>query len=218
MKVGLVLSGGGGKGAYELGVWKALQELNIDIDIFSGTSIGAINAVLFAQNNINVAEQLWEEVTMEMLAPISRAMLIRKGIELTIGGKYIDFAKKHMQHRFEVGITHKDGATNIINKYLNLDLVRKGGKICYVTCSELPDLNAKYFKITDYTNEEAKEMVIASASLPLIYDCSEIQGCKYIDGGLADNTPIKPVYDEGCGVIIVVLLSKESKIDRSLYP
>lgn len=218
MKVGLVLSGGGGKGAYELGVWKALKELNIEIDIFSGTSIGAINSVLFAQNDIKAAEELWEEVTMEQLAPISRAMLIRKGIELTIGGKYINFAKKHMKHRFEVGITHKDGATSIINKYLKVNLVKKCGKICYVTCSELPDLNVKYFKITDYDDELAKEMVIASASLPLIYDCSEIQGAKYIDGGLADNTPINPVYDEGCEIIIVVLLSKESKVNRSLYP
>ena len=43
MKIGLVLSGGGGKGAYELGVWKALKELNLNkyISVFSGTSIGA---------------------------------------------------------------------------------------------------------------------------------------------------------------------------------
>ena len=50
MKIGLVLSGGGGKGAYELGVWKALKELNLNkyISVFSGTSIGAFNAALFA--------------------------------------------------------------------------------------------------------------------------------------------------------------------------
>ncbi len=45
MKVGLVLSGGGGKGAYELGVWKALVEMKLDkyIEVISGTSIGAFN-------------------------------------------------------------------------------------------------------------------------------------------------------------------------------
>ncbi len=43
MKIGLVLAGGGGKGAYELGVWKALREIKItkNITVFSGTSIGA---------------------------------------------------------------------------------------------------------------------------------------------------------------------------------
>ena len=51
MKYGLVLSGGGGKGAYELGVWKALVEMKLDkyIEVISGTSIGAFNAALFAQ-------------------------------------------------------------------------------------------------------------------------------------------------------------------------
>ncbi|MGL5756329.1 MAG: patatin-like phospholipase family protein [Paraclostridium sp.] len=61
MKIGLVLSGGGGKGAYELGVWKALKEMKLDpyIKVFSGTSIGAFNAVLFAQDDLDKAEALW---------------------------------------------------------------------------------------------------------------------------------------------------------------
>ena len=58
MKIGLVLSGGGGKGAYELGVWKALKELNLNkyISVFSGTSIGAFNAALFAMDDLEKAE------------------------------------------------------------------------------------------------------------------------------------------------------------------
>ena len=71
MKVGLVLSGGGGKGAYEIGVWKAIKELNIDkyIKVVSGTSIGAINAVLFAQDDFEEAKKMWKEVTIEKLLP-----------------------------------------------------------------------------------------------------------------------------------------------------
>lgn len=41
---------------------------------------------------------------------------------------------------------------------------------------------------------------------------------KYIDGGIADNIPIQPVYGENCNIIIVVLLSKEAQVDRTLYP
>ena len=87
MKIGLVLSGGGGKGAYELGVWKALKDLGVDryIDVFSGTSIGAFNAVLFAQDNLEAAEALWEEVTIEKLIPISKLDLLKRGIGLVIG-------------------------------------------------------------------------------------------------------------------------------------
>lgn len=44
MKLGVVLSGGGSKGAYEIGVWKALRKLNVKYDIVTGTSVGALNA------------------------------------------------------------------------------------------------------------------------------------------------------------------------------
>jgi NTE family protein len=49
-KIGLVFSGGGGKGAYEIGVWKAFKEYGIDkyVCAVSGTSVGALNAALFA--------------------------------------------------------------------------------------------------------------------------------------------------------------------------
>lgn len=220
MRIGLVLSGGGGKGAYELGVWKALTELELDkyIEVFSGTSIGAFNAVLFAQNDMKAAEALWDEVTMEKLAPISKAQLLKKGFELAIGGRHIELIKKRMAKMMEEGIAPKDGAKEIIDKYLRVDKVKENKRICYAACTELPDFTAKYFKLNNYDDELAKEIVVASATLPRIYSCTEILGNKYIDGGVVDNTPIQPVYEEGCDIIIVVHLSKENFIDKSLYP
>lgn len=220
MKIGLVLSGGGGKGAYELGVWKALKELKIDkyIDVFSGTSIGAFNAILFAQDSLEKAEALWEEVTMDKIVPISKFDLLKKGVGLFIGSKNINFAKKYINQKIYEGTVSKDGAKEIIDKYLDIESVKANNKICYAACTELPDFNVKYFKVNDYTEDLGKEIIIASASLPLIYEATDIMGEKYIDGGIADNTPIQPVYGEGCDIIIVVLLSKESRIDRELYP
>ena len=55
----LVLSGGGAKGAYEIGVWKALRKLNIKIDIVTGTSIGAINGAFVVQNKYYRAKRIW---------------------------------------------------------------------------------------------------------------------------------------------------------------
>lgn len=220
MKIGLVLSGGGGKGAYELGVWKALKELGLDkyIDVFAGTSIGAFNAVLFAQDDIKAAEALWDEVTMDKLVPISKFQLLKRGIELAIGSHHLNLAKKYMVQKLEEGGVPKDGAREIIDDYLNIGKVKERGKICYAACTELPDFTPKYFKINDYDDVTAKEMIVASASLPMIYDCTEVLGGKYIDGGVADNTPIQPVYGENCDVIIVVLLSKEERVDKTLYP
>ena len=166
MKIGLVLSGGGGKGAYELGVWKALRELKIDkhIDVFSGTSIGAFNAVLFAQNDLEVAEALWDEVTIDKIVPISKLNLLKKGIGLFIGRKNINFAKKYINQKSKDIAVSKDGAREIINKYLNIEEVKRNNKICYAACTELPDFNAKYFKLNNYDDDMAKEIIIASAS------------------------------------------------------
>lgn len=60
---GLVLAGGGAKGAYQVGVWKALEDYNIanDITVISGTSVGALNAALFACSEGDDAETLWRE-------------------------------------------------------------------------------------------------------------------------------------------------------------
>ena len=59
--VGLVLSGGGAKGAYEVGVWKALTDVGITdrISVISGTSVGALNAGLFVCTPVKEAEKLW---------------------------------------------------------------------------------------------------------------------------------------------------------------
>lgn len=220
MKIGLVLAGGGGKGAYELGVWKALKYLGIDkhIDIFSGTSIGAFNSILFAQDDMDIAEKLWDEVSMEKLVPISKFELMKKGVGLVIGSKNMNLAKKFVNEKADEDAVNNSGATEIIQKYLDIDKVKERNKICYAAATELPDFKIKYFRLNDYDTEIGEKMVLASASLPLIYESIEILGSRYVDGGVTDNVPIQPVYGEGCNLIIVVLLSKEGKVDRSQYP
>lgn len=220
MKIGLVLSGGGGKGAYEVGVWTALQKLGLDeyIEVFSGTSIGAINAALFAQDDKDAVFRLWQEVTIDKLIPLSKLELMKKGIGVALGGKIIQINKKYMAQKMIEGAVSKDGAREIIDKYLKLERIKEANKVCYATCTELPELTAKYFRVNDYPPEIGKEMIIASASLPHIYDCAVVLDKQYVDGGIVDNTPIKPVYEEGCDIIIVVGLEPRSYIDRELYP
>ena len=60
MKRALVLAGGGSKGSYEAGFMKALKELGIDYQIVTGTSIGALNGCLLAQNDQDAMENLWQ--------------------------------------------------------------------------------------------------------------------------------------------------------------
>ena len=55
----IVLSGGGSKGAYQMGVWAALKKLNIHYDIVTGTSVGALNAALMVQKTFYKGLFFW---------------------------------------------------------------------------------------------------------------------------------------------------------------
>ena len=76
MKRALVLSGGGAKGGYEIGVWKAFRRLGINFDIVTGTSVGALNGVLMVQNDFFTAYKLWS------------FMNYKKVMDIEIKGKY----------------------------------------------------------------------------------------------------------------------------------
>lgn len=65
MKRALVFSGGGSRGAYEIGAWKALNELGIRFQAVYGTSIGAINAGLAAQGDVEIACALWDRIDLK---------------------------------------------------------------------------------------------------------------------------------------------------------
>ena len=67
--VALVLGGGGGKGAYQIGVWKALRELGVERNVtaVTGTSVGALNALLFATGNYELAESIWSNLSTEQI-------------------------------------------------------------------------------------------------------------------------------------------------------
>lgn len=67
--IGLVFAGGGGKGAYEVGVWKYLHEIgwNRFVKCVSGTSVGALNAALFVGSTYECAEDLWFNIEQEKI-------------------------------------------------------------------------------------------------------------------------------------------------------
>ncbi len=76
--IGLVLSGGGAKGAYEVGVWTAMCESGLDkrVCCISGTSVGSINAVLFASvSNPVLCERFWFEVVPNFAKPNEKHLI-----------------------------------------------------------------------------------------------------------------------------------------------
>ena len=220
MKIGLVLAGGGGKGAYQIGLWKALRELGIDkyISAVSGTSIGALNAVLFAMDDYNAAEEIWLNITREKVLPVDNLELITKGIKLLIGNKNINFVKKFTPKLLEQGNVSREGLLKLLNQYIDFNKLMSISIPVYATCTELPDIKARYFKLNNYDEKTVVDILCATSALPSIYEAVDIEGRKYVDGGMVDNIPVQPVYGGGCDIIFIAHLNNESIVDRRRYP
>lgn len=200
-KFGLSLGGGGGLGSYQIGVWKALIEYGIDkrIDALSGTSVGILNACLIAQNDYDIAEYIWKN-------EIEDNILSKK--KPSMKNNYIS----------SNGIFSREGLLEIIDKYLNLDIISDYPNPIYATAVNLKTIDAVYFKLNKKSHSEIKEIMMASSAIPIIFGRQKIEGIDYVDGGVemlnGDNLPLKPLYNEGCRQIIAISMYKETVIEK----
>ena len=80
----LVLAGGGAKGAYEIGVWKALKELKIKINAVFGNSVGAINGALIAQGDFQLAVNLWRNLGINHIINLPDDIVPKTNTQLAI--------------------------------------------------------------------------------------------------------------------------------------
>lgn len=200
---GLVLAGGGGKGAYQVGVFRALREHGIDnyITAVSGVSVGALNLILFAYNDQKMAEDVWKSISPRQF--------------LEVDPELIDFKE---------GLMSRDGLSEILDNYIDMEIIRKNERTLYVALTEVDadgkaqNNLARYFSLNYQGDGRIRKLLLASSALPIIYEPVEIDGKRYKDGGLKDNLPIAPLYAEGMRHFIVVGLSPDTKIDYERFP
>lgn len=218
-KVGLVLAGGGGKGAYFIGVWRALKEYGVDKNVtgISGTSVGALNAMLFAQGNYEIAENVWRKISVEDILKVDLKKVLLRMIDLSFNKIELQILKPFIIKRYGTGIFSRDGLLNIIDKNLNLNYLSNCEMDIFAAAYNLGKLNIEYLKINNRDTENIKKILMASSALPLIFDNQEIDGEIYCDGGIKDNVPIKPLYDNGIRNFIVVHLSRDSLIETKEF-
>lgn len=212
-KIGLVLDGGGGKGAYHIGVFKALKELDIskNINAVSGTSVGALNACLFPIYNINskITENIWLNETEDKIFTFFQ--INKKIIGNAVNMIFSDFLDYNFLLRF--GVFSRDGLIEIMDKYLCEDIIKSIN--IYACCTDADDFDAHYFKLNNYSFKTIKKILLASSAIPVLFPPENIKGSLYIDGGIADNSPIKALKNEGCSDIIIVHLKQNSNIYKN---
>lgn len=230
--VGLVLSGGGGKGAYEIGVWRALEEYGVspNISAVSGTSVGALNAALFAQRDYAHAKHVWSIISPDAILTLQSMPFYGRIFDsmpgLLQGTVKTELIRKITQWINQLaadqGFFTKEGLAKLIDESIDFQTICTFPGPVYTAAFNLDDMRLEYFDIrAAQSSQSIRDRLLASASIPGVFGKTYVDGHLYWDGGLpeiGDNLPVKPLYDAGYRDLIVVHLSRELPVDQKRFP
>jgi NTE family protein len=199
---GLVLEGGGAKGAYHVGAYKALKELGVEIGGIAGTSIGALNGAILVQGDLEKLEDIWINTKSSDLFNIDEKVINNlKTFNLQeINLPYLlNVSKEILSNR---GLdTSKIRA--LLEEYIDEDVIRKSKLDFGVVTVNLTDLKPMELLIEDIPEGKLVDYLLASANLPT-FKQETFDGKKYLDGGFHDNLPIGVLVKKGYTDFIAV--------------
>ncbi|MCX5853300.1 MAG: patatin-like phospholipase family protein [Deltaproteobacteria bacterium] len=206
-RIGLVLSGGGARGAAHIGVIKVLEEMKIPIDYVAGTSMGAIVGGLYA-SGFSPAEMEkivtgieWNNAFMDKPSP-----------------QELSFRRKQdaADYMIDFDLGFKNGHFHIPKGLVqgqNLNMILKSLLFHAETIHDFDKLNIPFRAVaadieTGNTvvlqSGELVKAIRASMSIPMVFAPVEIDGKILVDGGIANNIPVDVVRQMGADVLIVV--------------
>jgi NTE family protein len=213
-KLGLVLSGGGAKGAYQAGILRYMAEQNIQPALVSGTSIGALNAaIISSQKDILkascVINAIWQNLSKTNPVEINKGPLLLSSAVILLSfsnilshslvgigiGIAIDKAID------QVGLMREQPLNNILSENAPVELLKNGlplyislyesegasnDIVMYISQSLFNALpkDSKFKHVQSLDSEIMHEAIMASAALPYLFKAQEIEGKKYRDGGM----------------------------------
>lgn len=200
-KNALVLSGGGSRGAYELGVWQALIELDIDIHIVTGTSVGALNAAMIVQGDFEKTRSLWMNMKTDMVfrVDIDDSLSAKQKETQMLRAFLFDYAKQGGMDAYPLKL--------LLDEYLDENAVRESPVECGIICVDKKTLKPKELYKEDIEQGMLNEYLVASSSLYPAIQSHTIGDDEYIDGGYYDNLPVELAIKKNPDLVITVDLN-----------
>lgn len=199
---GLVLEGGGAKGAYHVGVYKAIKEMNIGIKGVVGTSIGALNGAMIVQDDYDKCFELWNDISYSMVFDIEEEE-IKKFKELSFSTSDLSFVTERIKRLISDRGLDITPVREMLDKYIDEDKIRNSGKDFGIVTVNVSELKPLEMYIEDIPKGDLKSFLLASSYLPF-FKLERIGGNIYLDGGFYDNLPFKMLLDKGYEDLIIV--------------
>lgn len=196
----LVLSGGGTKGIYHLGVWKALCELGIEIRGFVGTSIGAIVAGLLAQGLDRDYDSFSENIDLDSVIAIPDSLMEEGRLSVSVD------AIAEARSLFRSIVVNRGLDTSplraLIESWISEEAIRSSGKDFGVVTIHLGDFKPCELYLEQMEPGTVLDYLMASAAFPG-FARPVIKGRRYLDGGMLDNIPYAMARQRGYRRIII---------------
>ena len=212
LKVGLALSGGGAKGMAHIGVLRALEEHNVNIDYISGTSMGAVVGAMYSIGySVDQIEVYLKNVDWDAL------------LENTLPRNHLSVLDRESAERYLLDFEVVD------DKILAPDAFNKGQymlkELSFLTFPAHGETDFSKFKIpflcvaTDlvsgeeviFEEGELSGALRASLAFPSMFSPFKIKGRKYVDGGVVNNLPIA-ILKENKGMDFVIASNVQGRL------
>ena len=181
-----ILSGGGSKGAFEVGVLKHLFYNGAPLDSIYGTSVGALNALGFSFSGVENLWTIWNHI---------------ESIDAIFGRKFLPVAIFEMLFCKGKGLYNLDPLTRLVTRIVNRDKPRIPTTVCFVS---LLTEAQQYCTASPAGFDKAAfiDAVVASAATPVFNDLVHNEFC---DGGLRHITPVQKAIEDGADELYVIL-------------
>lgn len=217
----IALEGGGARGSYQVGAWKALEEAGIRYHAVSGTSVGALNGALMVMGDLEKAIRIWENIRFSQVMDVDdedmKNLLALNLRDVDWKGQ-IEMIRKVVSNRgFDITPLRQ-----WVDSLVDEELIRSSERELFVhtySISEMKGLELRAKELTEVG--EIKEMLLASAYFPAFRN-EQLGGKRYTDGGMMDVIPIHALVEYGCREIIAIRLNcpgveKSFKVPRYVH-
>lgn len=203
---GLVLEGGGARGAFQIGAWKALREIGVEINGVCGTSVGALNGALIVQGDFERTYDLWYNLSLSQVTNVEDEM-VEKLMNFDIKYDDIDYLVKRL------GILWNDMGIDIgplkelLKRSIDEEKIRKSGIDFGITTICLSDMKPLDLYIEDIEEGKLINYLLASSRLA-IFKQERLDGKLFLDGGYYNKLPINLLSSKGYKDLVVVKLDR----------
>lgn len=197
--LGLVL-GGGSKGAFQVGAYRALLECGYEFDGVVGASIGALNAAMIAQEDYEKLDEIWRSID---LVKVLGNEDLAEFIQHEIIEDETKTKKDELLALVKWGKIDAEPALRFIENAIDEEKLR-ASKMDFglVTCNLTDRKIDKLFK-ADIPKGRVAEYLMASSYLP-VFKFERIDGKFFADGGFYDNLPFQMLLDRGYDEIVTI--------------